>query len=687
MEHAKVVELEPVEVGDHIKNDNSRSPPKTHILKTFAIKLRSASVNVCSLGASILNFQSTVPGGTDDDNLVIVDIAAGYKDARSMYESGNSSYFNVIVGRVANRIANGTFTIDNETYTMDINNPPNTLHGGKVGFSHKIWEAEVVRNGTAVQFSLNSVNGDEGFPGHVLVTATYSLRPSFTPSGVVLQLEMKARLIDDIPTPINLANHTYFNLSGIPTDSLHDNNGILDHSLTLESDYYTPVDESLIPTREVRSLNVDQTMDFRQERNLKQALDDYGVVKIGISKDESVQNLEQRRPLPSPYGFDHNYVVRKQPGVSLPKVGTLSYNDDTGGTRSLTVFSDAPGVQVYTAHYLSEDLNNPPACKTTYKPWGAICLETQTFPNSIPPTSVLQPSSPVTDNVFWEGKTCILTPSEPTYNHLVLYKLEMDDEEQNSAYQGSDTNGKIYNSIEAMWAEQDLSTWYTRAKHWYEDNCDANIDGVLGGIGHISDSDLLGSREFLKTLTLPHQRSLTISSDPSQQQQLQQQESIACECGAGIGRVTKGLLLDFVDSCELIESNSRLLLAAPDHIGTESHRCKYYCSELQDWQPPSNKKYTIVWIQWVLCYLTDEDIVKFLIRCAESLAEGGWIILKENTCSEEAFVVDVDDASVTRSLEYWLDLIAKSGLQIKSLRWHDGFPDNIFAVPMLALQP
>lgn len=671
MEHAEVVELEAVEVDDHA-NDNG--PTKQIIINVFAIKLRSATVNVCSLGASIVNFQSKVPGGSDDDS--VVDVAAGYKDAVSMYETGNPSYFNVIVGRVANRIANGTFTLDGKTYITDINNPPNTLHSGKVGFSHKIWKATVVRNGTAVEFSLNSPDGDEGFPGNILVTATYSLRPSFTPSGVVLQLELEARLQDGIPTPINLANHTYFNLAGVPSDSLHDNNGILDHSLTLESDYYTPVDETLIPTREVRSLNVDPTMDFRQERNLRHALGAYGVAKMGLSDDESIRNLEQRTPLPGPYGYDHNYVIRKQPGVSLPKVGTLAYND-TYGSRSLTVYSDAPGVQLYTANYLTEDLHNPSVCKTRYKPWGAICLETQSFPNSIPPTSGPILSSSISESAFWEGKTCILTVSEPTYSHTVLYRLEMDDEGAQNVYQGSDTDGKRYNTIEEMWADQDLSTWYTRAKHWYEDNCDATIDGVLGGIGHISDVDLHGSREFLKTLTLPNHS--VMSGDPPK-------ESIACECGAGIGRVTKGLLLDFIDSCDLVESNSRLLNAAPDHIATESHRCRYYCSELQDWQP-GHKKYTIVWIQWVLCYLTDEDIVTFLSRCAQSLVEGGWIILKENTCSQEAFVVDVDDASVTRSLEYWLDLIAMSGLQVKSLKWHGGFPDDIYAVPMLALQP
>jgi protein N-terminal methyltransferase len=240
-------------------------------------------------------------------------------------------------------------------------------------------------------------------------------------------------------------------------------------------------------------------------------------------------------------------------------------------------------------------------------------------------------------------------------------------------YKGSDTDGNEFTSIEKMWASQDLSTWYDRAKDWYEDSCLPTVDGVLGGIGYISDIDLEGSRNFLKKLKLPQVNNNSLS--------------LACECGAGIGRVTKGLLLDFFDRCDLVESSSRLLSAAPDYIGgTLSSKCRFYCSELQNWEPGREKKYSIIWIQWVLIYLTDYDIVQFLRRCSDSLIEGGWIILKENTCSEEAFVVDVDDASITRSLEYWLDLILTTGLVVQDIVWQDDFPDEIYPVPIIALQ-
>jgi protein N-terminal methyltransferase len=162
--------------------------------------------------------------------------------------------------------------------------------------------------------------------------------------------------------------------------------------------------------------------------------------------------------------------------------------------------------------------------------------------------------------------------------------------------------------------------------------------------------------------------------------------SIACECGAGIGRVTKGLLLDFCDRSDLVESSERLLHAAPEYIGNKSGSCRFFCSELQVWEPPP-RKYTIIWIQWVGIYLTDIDLVKFLQRCGESLVDGGVIVLKENTCADETFVLDVDDASLTRSHPYWLDLICKAGLRVISQTWQEDFPDDIFPVPMLALQP
>jgi galactose mutarotase-like enzyme len=616
-----------------------------------------------------------------------VDIVAGYKDAKTFHDTGNPPYFNAIVGRVANRIKEGKFSLtdddddDENGYSIFVNNEPNSLHGGKIGFSHKVWDAQLINDGSAIEFSLLSPDGDQGFPGSIIITATYSLRPSFSSSGVILQLDMIAKLIlpeekeeNEKETPINLANHSYFNLG----DS---KNGILDHRLKLESDSYTPVDETMIPTRQVQSLDSDIVMDFREERTLRDALDEYGVIKMNLTEQESDENLTKRNfsSISIPYGIDHNYIVRNQPGTSLPKVGSVTF-----GRRNLSVYSDAPGVQIYTANYLgdSENSSSERVCKETYGPWNAICLETQHFPDSICNTDSSNTTTSSSllsgDKEFWAGKCPLFTRPQPTYQQTVVYRLEMDHPNTESAYNGSDTEGKKFASIEDMWNDQNLSTWYTRASDWYEENCSTTIDGVLGGIGHISDVDLNGSRDFLlKILKLSPLKDSKSKDDG---------KTLACECGAGIGRVTKGLLLDFADRCDLVESSSRLLSAAPDHVGdNQSHKCRFFCSVLQDWQPEVNK-YSIIWIQWTLCYLTDYDIVQFLIRCSKSLVDGGWIILKENTCADEAFVVDVADASITRSLEYWLDLIAKSGLQLKHMTTQDDFPDDIYPVPMLALQ-
>jgi aldose 1-epimerase len=253
------------------------------------------------------------------------DIVLGYKNASTMMKTGNPVYFSSVVGRVANRIAKGRLAFFGESFDLEVNDPPNHLHGGGStgGFSHKNWDAEIIDfcGGKAVCFSLLSPDGDQGYPGSVQVTATYSLRPSLTLSGVVLRLDISAKLIGDKPTPINLAQHSYFNLSGQDSP-----NGILDHSLKIESDAYTPVDETAIPTREVRSLDEDSIMDWRTERQLRGALQAYGVEKMGFSPERTKEDLNQRKQNNGPYGFDHNYVVRKQPGTSIPQVASLTYN-------------------------------------------------------------------------------------------------------------------------------------------------------------------------------------------------------------------------------------------------------------------------------------------------------------------------------------------------------------------------
>lgn len=281
-----------------------------------------------------------------------------------------------------------------------------------------------------------------------------------------------------------------------------------------------------------------------------------------------------------------------------------------------------------------------------------------------------------------------------------------------AGFHGTDSDGNHYHSVEAMWEAQGVVVedshggsssssnegWYRRAAQHYRDHCPATIDGVLGGYASLSEIDLDGSRQFVRDLIRlrPSIARIRSSSSGSQPKEGQRQCRRACECGAGLGRVTKGLLLSsahwkdtigtIIDQCDLVESSSELLSAAPDYLGDEmASKCRFFCAGLQDWEPAAST-YTLVWIQWVLSYLTDADIIRFLRRCGASLVLGGLIVLKENTCTDSDFEVDDQDASVTRSLRYWKYLIQQAGLRIVYDTLQEGLPDDIYSVPMLALE-
>lgn len=628
----------------------SISDPKAQKpIRVFEIRNEDCKIRVSSLGASIAEL---ITGG--------VDIILGYKNEELQGSTKNPVYFGAVVGRVANRIAKGTMHLNNQEYVLETNSPPNHLHGGSEGLSHLIWDkAAILPSGNGVEFRHTSPDGDQGYPGSIEVSVTYTLNAA--ENGNVLRAEFRAELIDrneGLTAPINLAQHSYFNLAGGTKD------GILDHSLSIDADHYTPLNEFQIPTRQVEPLDDDTVMDWRTPRTIREGMKDFGIRRMGLSESVVEEHLQDRSLVTSnPYGFDHNYVVRSESdnNIGLKKVAQLSIP-----ARSLTVYSTAPGVQVYTANYLDPKQQTTLTCKGTYAPWEGICLETQCYPDSV--------SEWPLEGAFGKGQCFLLRPGGESYSHVVEYYVQEYKNDAASAASiknlgGSDTEGRKFASIQEMWAAQDMSSWYCRAADWYEGNCGETVDGVLGGLGHLSPSDLKGSRAFVDSLTFPSTSS-----------------TVACECGAGIGRVTKGLLLDVCDRCDLVESSERLLYSSPDFIGERSSRCRFYCNSLQEWEPAA-KKYTLIWIQWVLCYLTDVDIVAFLTRCRLALVEGGYIVLKENTCADEHFIVDVDDASVTRSVEYWLDLIDKAGLKVVKQTWQDDFPDDIFPVPMMALRP
>eukprot|EP00126_Sphaerothecum_destruens_P010684 Sdes_comp20791_c0_seq4m17004 len=198
---------------------------------------------------------------------------------------------------------------------------------------------------------------------------------------------------------------------------------------------------------------------------------------------------------------------------------------------------------------------------------------------------------------------------------------------------GADTNGVQYESIEEMWKTQVChrkNEWYGDAnKYW--NKIAPTVEGMLGGYSHISGTDTVGSTKFL--------------SEFLKGSQPRMKSRRALDCGAGIGRVTKRLLLPLFDEVDLVEQNSTFLERAKDYVCSDRAK-NFYCSGLQDFTPEKGR-YDLIWCQWVLGHLTDEDMIEFFQRCKSGLSSGGFICVKENL-TKEGFLVDKDDNSVTR---------------------------------------
>jgi galactose mutarotase-like enzyme len=660
--------------------------------RSFRLVRNGVNADLCSLGACIHRLM--LPGGAGDDSCD--DVVLGFENISEMYDTRNPMYFGVTAGRVANRIRAGILQTSRHgpVYQLATNNGPNHLHGGIRGLSTRIWDAEILRSddrkkGDSVKFSYLSVDGEEGYPGTIKVVATYSLLA--TPSAHVtkLCLSLTAELLDDNkPSPINLTQHTYFNLAGHNSKS-----GVLDHTLRLYCDSYTPTDENSIPTRHVQMLDTDPIMDWRCPRSLRSALTGFGTDRVGLSHEQVQADLAQRdSPLTSkdkgPYGFDHNYIIRRstsEDGLSL--VAVLEHEN-----RRLSIRTTQPGVQLYTANYLDGTLpktgKDSHAHSCGYNRWQGVCLETQHFPDSIRVDDTSHPE-------FAVGQCPILSPERRLYEQSIEYTFEnrpaiTAGSVSTTGFHGTDSDGNHFYSLDDMWEHQGVAqgsslSWYERATLYYKENCPSTVDGVLGGFASISEPDLEGSRQFVRELEdiRPSLQSWTTKASNSQRR------TRACECGAGLGRVTKGLLLEIrgIDECDLVDSSAALLAAAPEYLGNPAaSRCRYFCTGLQDWMPVANT-YSIVWIQWVLSYLTDEDIVKVLRRCGESLTVDGVIILKENTCAESDFELDSEDASVTRSLRYWKLLVQRAGLRVIHEKKYESLLKDLYPVPMLALEP
>lgn len=270
----------------------------------------------------------------------------------------NKPYLGAIVGRYANRIANGTFTVEGKTYTLPKNDGPNTLHGGTTRtFDKVVWDAEPLKGKNGVTFSYLSKDGEEGFPGNLKMKVTYTLTDN---NELVIDYEATT----DKATPINVSQHSYFNLKG------EGNGDILDHEVMINADRFTPVDKNLIPTGELQPVK-GTPMDFTTP------------TKIGARIDDNYEQLQLG------HGYDHNFVInRKGPGMVL----AARVSEPTTG-RVLEVSTTQPGVQFYTGNFLDGSVTGKEG--HVYNRRYGLCLETQHFPDSPNhpkfPSTILKP--------------------------------------------------------------------------------------------------------------------------------------------------------------------------------------------------------------------------------------------------------------------------------------------------------
>ena len=336
--------------------------------------ITSAPFGTTSAGESVELFTMTNPAGievraityggiitslkTPDRDGDLDDIVLGF-DSLEPYDAG-SPYFGSIIGRYGNRIARGRFTLDGETFALATNNGANHLHGGDVGFDRVVWAGEPFERDDAVGvvFTHTSPDGEEGYPGTLEVRVTYTL----TDAG---ELVFDYHATTDRATPVNLTQHSYFNLAGTAADD------ILGHQLTIDAGRYTPVDTTLIPTGELAPLD-GTPFDFRAPTAIGARIDD------------------DHPQLAAGLGYDHNYVLDRTADAGLHRAA-LVHEPVTG--RTLEIRTEEPGIQFYSGNFLDGTITGKGG--RVYGHRSGFCLETQHFPDSPNqpgfPSTILRP--------------------------------------------------------------------------------------------------------------------------------------------------------------------------------------------------------------------------------------------------------------------------------------------------------
>jgi len=318
--------------------------------------------NKSGLQAKITNYGGVIT------SLMVPDKANNFADVVLGFDNlddyiKDTPFFGCIVGRYANRIAKGKFKIDGVEYTLALNNGPNSLHGGLKGFDKVIWQAHELnsKEGSALKLTYTSKDGEEGYPGNLNCTVTYTLTNSND-----LRIDYSA--VTDKKTVINLTNHSYFNLKG------HNSPDMLDQLLYINADNYTVSDENLIPTGEIRAVK-DTPLDFTHEMPIGSRIKEAG-------------------------GYDHNYIINNPTGQLT--LAARTFEPISG--RVMETLTTQPGIQLYTANFLNGSHKGKSA---VYNKHAGFCLETQHYPDS--PNKPMFPST-------------ILKPGQ-IYQHTTIYRF------------------------------------------------------------------------------------------------------------------------------------------------------------------------------------------------------------------------------------------------------------------------
>jgi aldose 1-epimerase len=301
-------------------------------IEVYTLNDQNIQVRIITYGGILVSLRTPDRSEKKDD------IVLGF-DSLDNYVA-KSTFFGALVGRYANRIAKGNFTLEGVTYSLPVNDSHNTLHGGR-GFDKVVWKAKPIANGVALDHM--SPDGDQGFPGNLAVTVRYTL------VGNTLRIEYAATT--DKPTVVNLTNHSYFNLAG------QGNGDILKQVMQINASHYTPADSTLIPTGEIASVE-GTPFDFRTPH------------RIGERIDQDNEQLRRAN------GYDQNWVLDNKSGKLA--VAAIAY--DPGNGRTLEVSTTEPGVQFYTSNHMQGSI--PGKQGKTYGFRSAFCLETEHFPDS-----------------------------------------------------------------------------------------------------------------------------------------------------------------------------------------------------------------------------------------------------------------------------------------------------------------